>query len=225
MPFLPLTAAELARAETAALEMEQIMAFGARVGLAEVIPPVDGYTPNDPKVAQFYKSNAAAIIRREYFAPIYASGSATVAQAILQSVPYNTVNFNATNKDTVTGITTGSNWVYRAQPGYAGLYHVSTLVSLAAGMTEDFAELSVWKVQPVFNTDALEVVLAAGGPLYDGNNQGLVLAGNTYVELAEGEGLRIKVRITDTSDTFDQALSTATGSNWIRIQRVADIPG
>lgn len=153
----------------------------------------------------------------------YANASTTSGQPVLQGVN-NTINFDSVTKDTVAGITTGSNWVYRATANNAGLYHISTLVSLTDSTTIDYAELSIWRVQPSSNTDSLEVVLNAAGPTYDVLNQGNVLNGDTYIELAEGEGLRIKARITDTSDIYNSTLNTAAGTNWIRIHRVSDIP-
>lgn len=214
---LSVSAAENILATTAASEIVQGMTSGVNVGVLNVIPALPNFASN-ADVENSFKISAVAILRRLTTAKIgYGAATATVAQAILQSTN-NIVNFNSVQKDTLTGITPGSNWVFR---GTAGLYNVSTLVSLITGPTVDFAEISLWRVAPLSNSDSLEVVLNAAGSINNGSNQTNVMKGDGYIELLDGEGLRIKVRI---SGTNNSALNTASGTNWIRIHRVSDTP-
>lgn len=222
MTALSISAVDQTIADSAATEIEQIMIDGANVGLAQVIPPVTNYSSSSI-VQSFFKATAVGILRRITNAKIiYANASTTAGQAVAANNAYTTVNFNTVQKDTGPTITIGSNWVFKCPVGAAGLYHLNTLVTLTSPVSGDNAEISLWRVgADVLGTESLEVVLGATRTPPVGGSLGSFLSSGSYIELAENEGLRIKVRTTAVSA---QALKTDAGTNWVRIHRVSNTP-
>lgn len=145
-----------------------------------------------------------------------------IQQTITGGNAYNTIDFNLIAKDTISAITTGGAWVYKVPTNRAGLYRVSTLIALTSPTSGDQAEISLWRVgNDIFSTETLEVILNASRTPSANGAAGTYLSGEATIELADGEGIRIKVR---TSNGSSQILLATTGTNWVRIFRESDIP-
>ena len=153
---------------------------------------------------------------------VYANANAVnfTPQSITGGNAYNIVNFNNVAKDTISAITTGVSWIFKVPASRAGLYQVSTMVALTSPVSGDITELSLWKVNAA-NVEALEVVLSGLRTTPISGPAGSFLPGSAFIELAAGEGLRIKVR---TSNPLAQDLLPSAGTSWIRVFRESDIP-